>query len=729
MRIVRSKKLASLLVLAMLMTMVMVAPVQAADENVKFTSAFSIVDDAAGQTVGWFKITSDDHQITDDAGWYTYVTVDLSEGAEWATEPNTSALVQAMVAHDVAGTDLVAADITYVASDSNTVQFMIMNAGAGLVGPVIFTPGAAAIDIDEGTTGDVTATVTLQALDSGNNQVWSQSATLVLAKVGDGELTATAGTAKKISGAGLGVKVANISIKENQPGILDAATPDQISLTIATSGVTWAAPAGAWAAGPVATGTAGLAATPVGGPIVSADQKTLTYDITTASTGIGGKLTFTLNPAGAGYLNVSPGVTGDIIISVASTNTALADTDLTVATTAAGEFTITPKDVKDREGAPGEAAVTIGDLEIEQNFAGAFEANGSVVFTLKNATWAGALVAPAGFTAGTVYNDDRSIWFSVTGVPATKVLFNLPTIDIDANATGDIEVEVSGTAGPTGTYVVGTVVPAMTVTADKPSVKVNSLDQAAGVIKITENGKNKFDTAGTLKLTLPNGIYFSKSPKLFINGEEVTVTWVAAPKGTATAEIAAATWGTNFSTVKADVIEIKNIAYDVDSRFVSKDISVDISGQLLTGAGGSTKTVASIANAVGESPNAGTASFVIGSSTYVKNGVEYTMDVAPYISGDRTFMPVRFVANSLGVSDNNILWDATAKTVTLIKGDKVVQLKIGSKSMLINGAAITMDVAPEIKSDRTMLPLRFIANAFGAEVTWDAATQTAGLSF
>ena len=49
----------------------------------------------------------------------------------------------------------------------------------------------------------------------------------------------------------------------------------------------------------------------------------------------------------------------------------------------------------------------------------------------------------------------------------------------------------------------------------------------------------------------------------------------------------------------------------------------------------------------------------------------------------------------------------TNGTVTLIKGDRVIQVKIKSKVMLINGASITMDVAPEIKSGRTMreLPL------------------------
>jgi hypothetical protein len=53
-----------------------------------------------------------------------------------------------------------------------------------------------------------------------------------------------------------------------------------------------------------------------------------------------------------------------------------------------------------------------------------------------------------------------------------------------------------------------------------------------------------------------------------------------------------------------------------------------------------------------------------------------------------------------------------------------VQLTIGSKTMVVNGVAITMDVAPEIQAGRTMLPFRWVATALGASVGWDEATKT-----
>ena len=45
--------------------------------------------------------------------------------------------------------------------------------------------------------------------------------------------------------------------------------------------------------------------------------------------------------------------------------------------------------------------------------------------------------------------------------------------------------------------------------------------------------------------------------------------------------------------------------------------------------------------------------------------------------------------------------------------------------MTVNQAPVQMDVAPEIKDGRTMLPARWVAEALGAEVDWDEANQQA----
>jgi hypothetical protein len=87
---------------------------------------------------------------------------------------------------------------------------------------------------------------------------------------------------------------------------------------------------------------------------------------------------------------------------------------------------------------------------------------------------------------------------------------------------------------------------------------------------------------------------------------------------------------------------------------------------------------------------------------------------------------VRWVAQALGVSEENIVWDGVNRTVTVMTSTRVVQMKIGSKVMTVNGASITMDVAAEIvPPGRTCIPMRFLAQALGAKVTWDDTTKTA----
>ena len=64
-------------------------------------------------------------------------------------------------------------------------------------------------------------------------------------------------------------------------------------------------------------------------------------------------------------------------------------------------------------------------------------------------------------------------------------------------------------------------------------------------------------------------------------------------------------------------------------------------------------------------------------------------------------------------------------------GKRVVELTIGSNVAYINGVANNLDAAPINRNNRTMLPVRFLANAFGivdSGIKWDAAARTATLT-
>ncbi len=69
-------------------------------------------------------------------------------------------------------------------------------------------------------------------------------------------------------------------------------------------------------------------------------------------------------------------------------------------------------------------------------------------------------------------------------------------------------------------------------------------------------------------------------------------------------------------------------------------------------------------------------------------------------------------------------WDAELQKVTITKGDTVIELFIGETTAYVNGKAVQLDVAPFIDNNRTYLPVRFVSEYLGAVVHWDGDTRT-----
>ena len=98
-------------------------------------------------------------------------------------------------------------------------------------------------------------------------------------------------------------------------------------------------------------------------------------------------------------------------------------------------------------------------------------------------------------------------------------------------------------------------------------------------------------------------------------------------------------------------------------------------------------------------------------------------DVTPIInSNDRTLVPIRFVAESLGAE---VSWSQENRQVSIEMEDKLVVMTIGSTNYTINGKDMKMDTAPEIVDSwgRTMVPIRFVAEALGMSVEWDGVNR------
>ncbi|MFZ5650840.1 MAG: copper amine oxidase N-terminal domain-containing protein [Bacillota bacterium] len=120
--------------------------------------------------------------------------------------------------------------------------------------------------------------------------------------------------------------------------------------------------------------------------------------------------------------------------------------------------------------------------------------------------------------------------------------------------------------------------------------------------------------------------------------------------------------------------------------------------------------------------------FAVGVNEYYVNGKTpgARMDARPFIKDGRTFVPVRFLGNALGVTDHNISWDNSQKKAALKLGQNTVEMVVGVPGITANGQAKDIDVAPILNETegRTYLPARYIAEGLGFEVGWDPATET-----
>ncbi|GEA15431.1 copper amine oxidase-like protein [Moorella sp. E308F] len=115
--------------------------------------------------------------------------------------------------------------------------------------------------------------------------------------------------------------------------------------------------------------------------------------------------------------------------------------------------------------------------------------------------------------------------------------------------------------------------------------------------------------------------------------------------------------------------------------------------------------------------------YVFTDSTGEVQGNNPTMDVVPFIENDRAYVPVRYLAYALGVAEKDVAWDDETQTVTLRMDGTTLELKVGDKTLYVDGKPQVMDVTPLLRDGRVFLPARFVAEAFGYHVLWNDIMQ------
>lgn len=100
------------------------------------------------------------------------------------------------------------------------------------------------------------------------------------------------------------------------------------------------------------------------------------------------------------------------------------------------------------------------------------------------------------------------------------------------------------------------------------------------------------------------------------------------------------------------------------------------------------------------------------------------VDVAPFIHNNRTMLPIRHVAESLGL---DVQWIEKTRTVVLTDNTNRVEIPVDTNKIIVNGKVYKNDTKAMIKNNRTYLPIANVARALGLvdgkEILWNAKTQ------
>lgn len=317
--------------------------------------------------------------------------------------------------------------------------------------------------------------------------------------------------------------------------------------------------------------------------------------------------------------------------------------------------------------------------------------------------------------------DNEFLGIIIVPTGSGKNSFELPIKStIPDGTSGDIELRISSIQGQLvdGVVTVGTVVPGE-VKIESSRVGTIKNGKAGVVLTVTENMAGLLRKGSPLKFTLPEGFEWGVVKGSLEAGKGLDVR----------------------PDVDGRVLELvvrkestKRSEYRVEAEVCLVDAGKARAGEVRADIEGLKRLSARTILVARYEPvpvepepePVRTVVFTLGRDTHTVNGIVKRMDAAPYLRDGRTYLPLRYVGVSLGVSPDGIEWDG--RTATLKRGDITVKVSVGSKTLLVNDTPVQMDVVPEIAPPgRVMLPYRFIGEAFGASVHWNPTAQTVTL--
>ncbi len=319
-----------------------------------------------------------------------------------------------------------------------------------------------------------------------------------------------------------------------------------------------------------------------------------------------------------------------------------------------------------------------------------------------------------------IIQNGKAIGFEVPQLPGTTMKYDFAlTLEVPVSVDGEVELVAEGRSLlNTLTATILEVTPPVSITMAPMHLKLGLKDQTGGKIVITEtaHGSIRQDTHLFIKIE-ESQVVFTKPPIVQVVSGDIRL---------GSAKIV--TGGIELPIIRrsnvASTIEIKDFLVTVNQMVAEGTYKAEVGGPALSDFASGTTIDAliqgdfMIISKDGAPVTKAPVTFKIGADTYTINGQSYAMDAPPYIKNGRTMLPIKYVAYALGVDPSNVLWNGTTKTVT-VRGKQVIELKIGSTVMSIDGTAKQMSAPPEISQGRTFVPVAEITRALEVETRWD----------
>ncbi len=107
------------------------------------------------------------------------------------------------------------------------------------------------------------------------------------------------------------------------------------------------------------------------------------------------------------------------------------------------------------------------------------------------------------------------------------------------------------------------------------------------------------------------------------------------------------------------------------------------------------------------------------------NGALIRTDSQVFVDDGVTFVPIRFVLEALGYK---VYWNGSGGHVSVTDGKTSVDMTIGERQAYVNGKAKRLPQPPVIENNRTYLPVRWICETLGAQVSWSQGYYTVSIN-